>query len=253
MTRWNSLSRWRVSVFAIHANDYPAALRSMEECLESYRRLGSPKLITRGRVAVGQMLVALGDVERTEPLARETLAEGRANASRSLSITPCITSATLPCGAAMQARRCSSTGELARGTRLRKRMEAAAEVEGMGLAGEGREEEAFRLLGASNARFAELQVTVMDEITFWVQLRERYFHPVRERVGGAAADKWEEEITGIDSLEILDQACEAARSFQPLSDAARSAVLAKTKEAAARGEYELFKTRSIFDSSAQNP
>lgn len=132
-------------------------------------------------------------------------------------------------------------------------MEAAAEVEGMGLAGEGREEEAFRLLGASNARFAELQVTVMDEITFWVQLRERYFHPVRERVGGAAADKWEEEITGIDSLEILDQACEAARSFQPLSDAARSAVLAKTKEAAARGEYELFKTRSIFDSSAQNP
>ncbi len=60
-------------------------------------------------------------------------------------------------------------------------------------------------------------------------------------------------ITGIDSMEILDQACEVARDFQPLSDAERAAILAKTKEAAAQGEYELFKTRSIFDSTAQNP
>ncbi len=38
-----------------------------------------------------------------------------------------------------------------------------------------------------------------------------------------------------------------------MSEAARDALLAKTKEAAAQGEYELFKTRSIFDSTAQNP
>lgn len=54
-------------------------------------------------------------------------------------------------------------------------------------------------------------------------------------------------------MEILDQACEAARTFLPMDDAACDALLAKTKEAAARGEYELFKTRSIFDSTAQNP
>src|SRR5438874_17433 len=60
------------------ARNCSEALRSMEECVESYRKLGSAKLITRGRVAVGQMLAALGDVERTELLARETLAEGRA-------------------------------------------------------------------------------------------------------------------------------------------------------------------------------
>jgi tetratricopeptide (TPR) repeat protein len=60
------------------ANNYTEALRSMDDCVESYRKLGSAKLITRGRVAVGQMLIALGDVDRTEPLARETLAEGRA-------------------------------------------------------------------------------------------------------------------------------------------------------------------------------
>jgi predicted ATPase len=60
------------------ANDYAEALRLMEECVELYRKIGSEKLVTRGRVAVGQMLAALGDVERTEPLARATLVEGRA-------------------------------------------------------------------------------------------------------------------------------------------------------------------------------
>ena len=60
-------------------------------------------------------------------------------------------------------------------------------------------------------------------------------------------------ITGIDSMEILDQACQVARDFQPLSEPAREQLLAKTKEAAAKGEYELFKTRSIFDSTAKNP
>ena len=60
-------------------------------------------------------------------------------------------------------------------------------------------------------------------------------------------------ITGIDSMEILDQACDAARTFEPMSEQTREALLAKTKEAAAKGEYELFKTRSIFDSTAKNP
>src|SRR5206468_1474594 len=48
------------------AGEYADALRSMEDCLEQYRKFGSAKLVTRGRVNVGQMLVALGDVERTE-------------------------------------------------------------------------------------------------------------------------------------------------------------------------------------------
>lgn len=60
-------------------------------------------------------------------------------------------------------------------------------------------------------------------------------------------------ITGIESMKILDQACEAARTFKPLSRKARERLLAKTKKAAAKGEYELFKTRSIFDSTAKNP
>jgi aryl-alcohol dehydrogenase-like predicted oxidoreductase len=60
-------------------------------------------------------------------------------------------------------------------------------------------------------------------------------------------------ITGIDSMEILDQAFEAVRTFHPLSRQELDALLAKTAKAAATGRYEPFKTTSIFDSTAQNP
>ena len=60
-------------------------------------------------------------------------------------------------------------------------------------------------------------------------------------------------ITGIDSLEILDQAFEAARTFTPMTEGRLQALLAKTAEAAARGRFELFKTSSIFDATTTNP
>jgi aryl-alcohol dehydrogenase-like predicted oxidoreductase len=60
-------------------------------------------------------------------------------------------------------------------------------------------------------------------------------------------------ITGIDKLEILDQAFEAARTFRPLTDAQVRALLARTEKAASRGEFEPFKITSIFDSTAENP
>ena len=60
-------------------------------------------------------------------------------------------------------------------------------------------------------------------------------------------------ITGVDSMKILDQACEAARTFRPLTDPELTALLSRTATAAARGEFEPFKTSSIFDGTAQNP
>ena len=60
-------------------------------------------------------------------------------------------------------------------------------------------------------------------------------------------------ITGIDSMEILNQAFAAADSFHPLSDEEREALLQKTRDAAAKGEFEPFKTSSIFDGTAENP
>ncbi len=60
-------------------------------------------------------------------------------------------------------------------------------------------------------------------------------------------------ITGIDSLAILDQAFEAVRTFHTMIAAEVKALLAKTAAAAASGEYEPFKTSSIFDGTANNP
>jgi aryl-alcohol dehydrogenase-like predicted oxidoreductase len=60
-------------------------------------------------------------------------------------------------------------------------------------------------------------------------------------------------ITGMDRMEILDQAIAAAESFHPLSDDEREALLSKTRAAAAKGEFEPFKTSSIFDGTAENP
>jgi len=60
-------------------------------------------------------------------------------------------------------------------------------------------------------------------------------------------------ITGIDSMEILDQALEAARTFTPMTDAQVKALLARTAKPASRGEFELFKTSSIFDATTTNP
>ncbi len=60
-------------------------------------------------------------------------------------------------------------------------------------------------------------------------------------------------ITGIDSMQILEQAIEAARRFTPMSQSEVTALLARTAKAASRGHFELFKTTSAFDATAQNP
>jgi aryl-alcohol dehydrogenase-like predicted oxidoreductase len=60
-------------------------------------------------------------------------------------------------------------------------------------------------------------------------------------------------ITGCDSMEILDQALEAARTFRPMSQEEVRALLARTAKAASKGEFELFKTTSIFDSTTYHP
>ncbi len=60
-------------------------------------------------------------------------------------------------------------------------------------------------------------------------------------------------ITGIDKQEVLDQALEAVKTYQPMNKAAVAALLSKTRTAATKGETELYKTTWHFDSTAQNP
>jgi len=178
------------------ASNYSEALRSMEDCVVSYRKLGSAKLITRGRVAVGQMLAALGDVERTEQLARETLAEGRAQREPKFVHFSLhyLADCALWRGDAKSA--VQLYGESLRAALdYGNEMEAATEMQGMamGLMGSEREKEGFRLYGASCARFGELHTMMVDEVAFWVKFRERYLPPGRERIGAVAAYKAEQE------------------------------------------------------------
>ena len=60
-------------------------------------------------------------------------------------------------------------------------------------------------------------------------------------------------ITGIDSMEILDQAISIAAGFHPLKEDEMNALRNKTVEAAEGGKFELFKTSTVYDSTAQNP
>jgi hypothetical protein len=60
-------------------------------------------------------------------------------------------------------------------------------------------------------------------------------------------------ITGCDSLPILQQALDTARSFRPLSEKEIGALLEKTAKVARAGEFEPYKTSHQFDGTYQNP
>lgn len=60
-------------------------------------------------------------------------------------------------------------------------------------------------------------------------------------------------ITGMDSMERLEQALEAVRTFKPLDQDAVKQLLARTQESAEGGKHEQFKTTTNFDGTVHNP
>jgi predicted aldo/keto reductase-like oxidoreductase len=60
-------------------------------------------------------------------------------------------------------------------------------------------------------------------------------------------------MNGCDSLERLEQALHAMRTFKPMSTAQVEALTAKTKDAALSGRIEKFKTSEDFDGTSHNP
>jgi len=60
-------------------------------------------------------------------------------------------------------------------------------------------------------------------------------------------------ITGCDSMPVLDQAIEAAKSFKPIPEAEVAALLARTKDAAKEGEFEVFKNTDEHDGTIKQP
>ncbi len=60
-------------------------------------------------------------------------------------------------------------------------------------------------------------------------------------------------ITGCDSMNILQQALDTARNFQPMSKQEVAGLLAKTAPAAGKGEFERYKISTDFDGTGRNP
>ncbi|MGH7973369.1 MAG: aldo/keto reductase [Limisphaerales bacterium] len=60
-------------------------------------------------------------------------------------------------------------------------------------------------------------------------------------------------ITGIDRMDLLDQAFEAASTFKPMSAEQVAELLSRTTALAASGKFEPFKTTANFDATAHNP
>lgn len=60
-------------------------------------------------------------------------------------------------------------------------------------------------------------------------------------------------ITGIERMEVLDQALEAAKTFKPLSKQQVASLLSRTAELAQQGKFEPFKTTTQFDGTVHNP
>lgn len=60
-------------------------------------------------------------------------------------------------------------------------------------------------------------------------------------------------ITGVDSLGVLHQDLHTVLGFEPIKEPERQDILAQAAAAARTGEYEKYKTSTIFDSTTQHP
>jgi predicted aldo/keto reductase-like oxidoreductase len=60
-------------------------------------------------------------------------------------------------------------------------------------------------------------------------------------------------IHGMEKIEYLNQALDTVKNFRPMTDDQIAALGEKAKQAAHEGKFELYKTTSHFDSTAQHP
>lgn len=168
--------------------DTAGSLRPMERSVFLMRRVGDRRLMNRALVGRGQVLVALGDVAATEPLAREILTTGRElGVQRDIHYgLHFLGDCGLWRGNGAEAAdwyRQSLPAALAYGNVA----EAAVEMEGlaMALAAQGRTELALRLDAAARAKMAVVGYEI-DGVEFWSGFATRYLVPARLALGERA-------------------------------------------------------------------
>ena len=173
------------------AGDEAGALAAFEEAREIRRELGDAGGVTRALVGVCQVFVALGDVDRAEPLSRDLLEHAGDDLRTEHFAYHFLADCALIRGDTVEAE-----------TRYRQSLQAALplgdvietsfEVQGvaMAAAGSGDNERALRLAAAVEALCESLGISI--SIAFWDALLERYIGPARAELGERADSVWAE-------------------------------------------------------------
>jgi predicted ATPase/class 3 adenylate cyclase len=170
------------------------SLAAFEESLAIRRQVGDRAGELRALAGVGQLLVAMGDVDRAEPLSLELLELSRGRDLRSEHFAHhYLADCALirgDCALAEKRYRESLRSALALGDVV----ETSFEVQGVGmaLAGQGDGARGIRLAAAGSAVLAELGVRI--SIAFWDALLERYIGTARNELGADGDAAWEDGL-----------------------------------------------------------
>jgi predicted ATPase/class 3 adenylate cyclase len=178
-----------------YAGGDDAARQSMEESLRIAKSVGERPLINRARVGLMQVLVALGELEVVEPMAREALADAeRQDDLRSAHFAHHFLAdcALIRRDGASAVPRYRRALELA--IELGDRAETTFEIQGVAMAAAGVSlaTRALRLGGAAAAELDSLGIDYTG-IRFWSSLLDQYLGRARAELGAEAAEAaWQE-------------------------------------------------------------
>jgi predicted ATPase len=173
------------------AGDEAGALAAFEQSLELRRELGDTAGMTRALVGVCQVLVALGDVDRAEPLSRNLLERAGDDPRTEHFAYHFLADCALIRGDTVEAEK-RYRQSLQAALPLGDVIETSFEVQGvaMAVAGNGDPERGLRLAASVEALRESLGISI--SIPFWDALLERYLDPARERLGADTEAIWAE-------------------------------------------------------------
>ena len=185
------------------AGDEAGSLAAFEQSLELRRELGDPAGMTRAIVGVCQVLVALGDVDRAEPMSRDLLERAADDPRTEHFAYHFLADCALIRGDTVEAEQ-RYRQSLQAALPLGDVIETSFEVQGvaMAVAGNGDPERGLRLAGSVEALRESLGISI--SIAFWDALLERYLGPARERLGADAGTIWAQgrELAFDDAVEL---------------------------------------------------
>jgi predicted ATPase/class 3 adenylate cyclase len=173
------------------AGDEAGALRAFEEALEIHRELGDSSGMTRALVGACQVLVALGEVDRAEPLSRSLLEEAGEDPRTEHFAYHFLADCALIRGDTVEAEE-RYRQSLKAALPLGDVIETSFEVQGvaMAVAGSGDPERALRLAASVEALWESLGISM--SVAFWDALLDRYIGGARRQVGEKADAIWAE-------------------------------------------------------------